>query len=96
MIVLLDGGPIMELSSIFSNPAWKFSQAIAYPNQLSRFDHNGTTIGAVVVLRPDGGRGQDFALGTAGMKYLLQAEQEGRWIPGICATFQRDNLPRHF
>ena len=71
----------MSLATIFSNPAWRLSNAVAYPNQLGRLDHDGTTIGAVVVMRREG-RGQDFALGVAGLRYILEAEQKGRISEG--------------
>jgi hypothetical protein len=86
-IVIEDGGAnegVMKMiETIFTNSSWKFSTAIAYPNQLAaRNDVAGTIIGAVVALRRTDGRGQDFALSTAGLEYLLKAEEEGRIAEG--------------
>jgi hypothetical protein len=75
----------MNLSTIFSDPAWKFSTDKAYPNQLGRLDQDGTTTGVLVVSR---GRGQDFALGVNGFEYLIKAEQEGRITTGYVVLAQ--------
>ena len=75
----------MNLNTIFSDPAWKLSTAIAYPNQLGRLDQDGTTAGAVIVVR---GRGQDFALGVNGLEYVVKAEQEGRINAGYVVLAQ--------
>ena len=63
------------IATMFSNPSWKFSDVV-FPNLLAWLeDHNGaiTTI-AVVVLRRGDRRGQDFALGVAGLERVLKAE----------------------
>lgn len=76
----------MNLSTIFSDPAWKLSTATeAYPNQLARYDQDDTTTGVLVVMR---GRGKDFAVGANGLKYLLKAEQEGRINTGYVVLAQ--------
>jgi hypothetical protein len=75
----------MDFTTIFTDPGWKLSTAIAYPNQLGRLDQDGDTIGVVIVLR---GRGQDFALGVAGLEYLIKAEQEGRITTGYVVLAQ--------
>src|SRR5438105_3983594 len=67
----------MDISTIFSNPAWKFSAAVAYPNHLGRLDQDGITIGVVIVFRKKG-----LALGVNGLEYLMKAEQEGRITTG--------------
>jgi hypothetical protein len=74
------------ISTIFSNPSWTLSQAVAFPNQLGRLDHDGAIIGAVLVLR---GRGQDFALGVAGLEYVTTAEKEGRITDAYVVLAQR-------
>jgi hypothetical protein len=64
----------MDISTIFSNPAWKFSTDKTYPHQHGLLDQDGIKTGAIIVLR---GRGQDFALGLNGFVYVVKAEQEG-------------------
>jgi hypothetical protein len=62
-------------NDIFSNPAWKLAAPDAtFPNMLARLDE----VGAVIAIRRDGRRGEDFALGVAGLDYILKAEDEGR------------------
>jgi hypothetical protein len=65
----------MNLSTIFSNPAWKFSTDKTYPHQHGLLDQDGIKTGVIIVLR---GRGQDFALGVNGLTHVIKAEQEGR------------------
>jgi hypothetical protein len=72
---------VKVITTIFTDPAWKFSWAIASPNQLAALND----IGAVVVLRRADGRGRDFALGVAGFEYVLKAEEEGRIAEGYVA-----------
>ena len=79
----------MNLNTVFSNPAWKLSTAVAHPNQLGRLDQDGTTIGVVIVMR---GRGQDFALGVNGLEYLMKAEQEGRITTGHVVLAQANGI----
>jgi hypothetical protein len=52
----------------------------------ARLDHDSAIIGAVVVLQ---GRGQNFALGVAGLEYLLKAEQESRVTEAHVSLWQR-------
>ena len=69
-----------DLTTIFTNTAWKFSQPTnTYPNVLARLEHNDRIIGAVVVLR---GRGQDFALGEAELDRVVKADRRPshRWL----------------
>jgi len=63
------------IETMFSNPAWKLSQSLSYPNTLGSLNYNGSKVGALAVLR---GRGRDFPLGEAGLEYLLKMEREGR------------------
>jgi len=63
------------MATMFSNPAWKLSQSLSYPNTLGALNYNGSKIGALAVLR---GRGRDFPLSKAGLEYLIKMEQEGR------------------
>jgi len=63
------------IATMFSNPSWKLSQNLSYPNTLGALNYNGAKIGVLAVLR---GRGRDFPLSEAGLEYLLKMEQEGR------------------
>jgi hypothetical protein len=62
-----------KFDRIFTDPNYRWSKKNCYPNRLYG---NGKT-GAVVVVRR-GGRGEDFALNTAGLNYVIKAEADGR------------------
>src|SRR3984957_5473604 len=68
----------MSLEKIFTDPSFRSSSTQCYPNRLYG---DGKKIGAVVVVR--GQRGNDFALGVAGIDYVLKAEAEGRIKQGF-------------
>ena|SRR5215218_3246822 len=62
-------------TDIFTNPAWKIAAPDStFPNLLARLDR----VGAVIAVGREGRRGQDFALGVAGLEYIIQAEDEAR------------------
>jgi hypothetical protein len=62
----------MSIENIFTDPSFRSWSTQCYPNRLYG---NGKEIGAVVAVR--GRRGDDFALGVAGLDYVVKAEAEG-------------------
>jgi hypothetical protein len=62
----------MSIENIFQDASFRSSSTPSYPN---RIYGNGKT-GAVVVVQ--GKHGTDFALGVAGLDYVIKAEAEGR------------------
>jgi hypothetical protein len=78
--VLTQRTPHMMMLATTNRAAWKISSpAFVFPNQLARLGQEG----AVVVIRREGTRGQDFALGVAGLEYVLQREQDGTIVTGL-------------
>jgi hypothetical protein len=63
------------IATIFTDPSWKLSQAVGFPNSHARLDRDDAIYGAVVVR---GGRGPDYALNEEALEYLLEAKKEGR------------------
>src|SRR5262245_63794819 len=63
------------IATIFTDPSWKFSDVV-FPNRLAwKVDPDGNIIIiAVVTLRLANRRGQDFALGKAGLERVLNPE----------------------
>ena len=71
------------IATIFTDPSWKFSDVV-FPNLLAwKEDHDGKIIIVVVVaLRRADRRGQDYALGKAGLDRVLDAlDFQERAIP---------------
>jgi hypothetical protein len=66
----------MSIENIFTNPTFRSWSKQCYPNRL----YGDGEIGAVVAVR---GRGDDFALGVAGLTYIVKAEAEGRIKEGF-------------
>jgi hypothetical protein len=56
--------------------SWKWTDNNCYPNR--RYYNKQQRVGAVAVVRKHDNRGDDFALNSAGLDYVVQAETDGR------------------
>jgi hypothetical protein len=68
----------MTIENIFTDPSFRSWSKQCYPNRLYG---DGKEIGAVVAVK--GRHGDDFALGIAGLDYIVKAEAEGRIKEGF-------------
>ena len=80
----------MSLREIFTDPRFRFSTSIGYPNRLYGGEVDGKKIGAVVILKNANGRSEDFALNVSGLQYVLKAEEEGRIAEGYVVLARRE------
>jgi hypothetical protein len=86
---------ITMLRTITTDPAFKSSDAISFPNKIYGGTIDGKKIGALVVLRRARSRGSDFAISASGLEYLEKAQHDGRIDEGYVVFFQ-DGHPREF
>jgi hypothetical protein len=83
------------LRTITTDPGFKSSDAISFPNPIYGGTKGGKKIGALVALRRGRRVGKDFAISVAGLEYVDKALRDGRLDEGYVALFQ-DGNPREF
>lgn len=76
----------MSIENIFTDPSFRSSSTQCYPNRLYG---NGNDIGAVVAVQGRGG--EDFALGVAGLEYVIKAEEEDRIKQGYVVLAKQNS-----